>query len=150
MALAGAVFLAIAVIGPVHAADGVLTPEAWEIAKLIQCPICKGQSIVQSNSDTSRIMRDQVQELVDAGWSKERILDYFVERYDIYILRDPPKTGVALGVWLAPPIAILAGLAALYGVYRSWQRQGSRETEAAAEQDEARVEEEVRRWEDGA
>ncbi len=150
MALAGVACLALAIAGPVHASDGVLTAEAWEIAEQIQCPICEGQSIVQSNSDTSRIMRDKVQELLDAGWSEEQILDYFVDSFGIFILRDPPKTGIALGVWLAPPLALLAGLALLYAVYRAWQRQGPRDTEDVEEQDVARVEEEVRRWEGSA
>ncbi|MBI4328430.1 MAG: cytochrome c-type biogenesis protein CcmH [Chloroflexi bacterium] len=103
-----------------------LSPEARLIAEKLQCPICEGQSILGSNSTTAKMMKAQVQEMVDAGWSEQQVLDYFVEAYKhtlgAGILREPPKQGVALGVWAVPPLVFLLGAALVLLLLRAWHR----------------------------
>lgn len=146
--LLGAVLLALLWVVPAYAADGVLTPEARRIALKVQCPICPGESIAESHSDVARNMRIKLQELVDEGRGEQEILDYFAERYGVGILRDPPKEGIALGVWIVPPLALLGGLGLLVAVLRSWRRQRSQEAqeEDGGGEELAEMEEDVRRW----
>lgn len=116
--------------GPVAADEHwdlvVLNPEARLIAEKLQCPVCEGQSIVGSNSATAKMMKAQVQEMVDAGWTERQVLDYFVEAYKdtlgTGILREPPKQGVALGVWVVPPLVLLLGTALVLLRLRAWHR----------------------------
>lgn len=83
-----------------------LTNEARSIALKLQCPVCDGQSIVESQAAVSVQMKQKVQELVDQGKSEQEILDFFQERYGMMVLREPPYSGFGLGAWLIPPIVI--------------------------------------------
>ena len=99
-----------------------LSPEARAIANKLQCPICDGQAITESNATIARQMRVRVQQLVDADTSEDEILDFFVERYGPEVLREPRPEGIGWGVWLAPPIIALFGLLiVLFGI-RSGRR----------------------------
>ena len=83
-----------------------LTNEARSIALKLQCPVCDGQSIVESQAAVSVQMKQKVQELVDQGKSEQEILNFFEERYGMMVLREPPYSGFGLGAWLIPPIVI--------------------------------------------
>lgn len=83
-----------------------LTNEARSIALKLQCPVCDGQSIVESQAAVSVQMKQKVQELVNQGKSEQEILDFFEERYGMMVLREPPYSGFGLGAWLIPPIVI--------------------------------------------
>jgi cytochrome c-type biogenesis protein CcmH len=90
-------------------AEQTFSPQALEIANSLNCPICEGQSVRDSNSQLARQMRDVIQEKVAAGESRQQIVDYFVERYGIGILRDPPKSGFILTLWWMPLIGLAVG-----------------------------------------
>ena len=55
-------------------------------------------------------MRALINEKIADGAPDEEIFDFFAARYGVGILRDPPKQGLALGVWLGPIIAAAAGV----------------------------------------
>ena len=95
-----------------------LSPEARSIAQKLQCPVCDGQPITESNATIARQMRARVQQLVDQGESQDAILAFFEERYGPAVLREPRPAGIGLGVWAAPPIMALIGLLVIVGVLR--------------------------------
>lgn len=99
-----------------------LSPQARAIANKLQCPICDGQAITESNATIARQMRVRVQQLVDGGTSEDEILDFFVERYGPEVLREPRPEGIGWGVWLAPPIIALFGLVIVFFGLRSGRR----------------------------
>ncbi len=99
-----------------------LSPEARAIAQKVQCPVCDGQPITESNATIARQMRVRVQQLVDDGVSEDEILNFFVERYGPEVLREPRPEGIGWGVWLAPPIMALIGLIIVYLGLKSGRR----------------------------
>ena len=96
-----------------------LSPQARAIANKLQCPVCDGQAITESNATIARQMRARVQQLVDDGTGEDEILDFFVERYGVSVLREPRPEGIGWGVWLAPPIIAVIGLMIVYFGLRS-------------------------------
>lgn len=94
-----------------------LSPQARAIAQKLQCPVCDGQPITESNATIARQMKANVQQQVDDGVTEEEILDFFVERYGPEVLREPRPEGIGWGVWLAPPIIALFGiLIVIFGI----------------------------------
>lgn len=127
-----------------------LSPEARAIAQKVQCPVCDGQPITESNATIARQMRVRVQQLVDDGVSEEEILDFFVERYGPEVLREPRPEGIGWGVWLAPPIIALIGLLIVVFGLRSGRRprpqpQSARPTPPSAADDDEIVAREIGR-----
>lgn len=144
LALALLLLAALALLPGPAAAEGhwdmvALSPEARAIALKIQCPICEGQSIAESNATIAKQMKAVVQEKVEAGWSERQVLDYFRERYGEIVLREPPRSGLTLGVWLVPPMVLLAGLALVALLVRGWRRSPPVEELPQASDEEAVV-----------
>ena len=83
------------------------------IADQLDCPVCQGQSVKESNAPLAQQMRAIINEKIGDGASDEEIFDFFAARYGVGILRDPPKQGLALGVWLGPIVAAAAGVLAV-------------------------------------
>jgi cytochrome c-type biogenesis protein CcmH len=86
------------------------------IADRLDCPVCQGQSVKESNAPLAQQMRAIINEKIGDGSSDEEIFDFFAARYGVGILRDPPKQGLALGVWLGPIVAAVAGVLAVGAV----------------------------------
>lgn len=83
--------------------------QAREISYLLMCPVCQGQSVAESNSQLAKDMRSIIRQKLEAGESKEEIINYFVNRYGESILGYPPVRGVNLLLWVLPAIAVLFG-----------------------------------------
>jgi len=80
-----------------------------EIAKDLRCAVCQNQPVSESNADLAKDMRAVIREQLQAGKSRDQIVDYFVARYGDYVLMKPPTERAGLLLWLAPPL-VLAGV----------------------------------------
>src|SRR5438309_9923281 len=96
-----------------------LDDQALAIANELQCPVCENVTVAYSNSTLAGQMRQVIREKLSQGWTREQIIQYFVDRYGEAILTQPPKHGLNLLVWLLPVAGILAGLGIVVGTLRS-------------------------------
>lgn len=100
----------------VAAAAGVLPAsdldaQAQTIASRLRCPVCQNESVADSPSELSAQMRTLIRAKLQAGESPDQITAYFVAKYGEWILLEPPRRGILWLVWLAPVIALGAGIA---------------------------------------
>lgn len=95
--------------------------EAQRIAAELRCPVCTGQSLVESNSDVAQEMRAKVLEMVRQGKTRQEIIDHFVGQYGDWILNSPPARGAGLVAWLVPPAALVIGALVLVWFVRRRQ-----------------------------
>ncbi len=89
------------------------------IGKSIKCPVCQGEAIADSPSETAEAMMEIVEEKVAAGETDQQIYEYFQARYGEGILLDPPFSGKTLLVWLLPVVAVGGGIWMIAGRRRS-------------------------------
>ena len=130
--------LVLTLVVPVRvAAREQLSPEALKIANELNCPVCEGQSVRDSNSQLARQMRQVIQQKLDAGESPEQIKAYFVERYGIGILREPPKQGFIWALWWGPVVGLVFGGAVLYA-YLSHRASAAERQDADLDTEELR------------
>ena len=76
----------------------------------IRCPICQGESIVDSPTPYARDILAFVEERIDEGWTDEQILDYLEDRFT-GIRLDPRFSGSTVLLWLLPLGAASVGIA---------------------------------------
>jgi cytochrome c-type biogenesis protein CcmH len=88
------------------------------IGKQLRCAVCQGVSIADSPASMARAQLDKVRELVTEGKSDDEIYAYFVERYGEWALMEPKKSGVTLGLWLAPVLLLVVGVLLIVGSTR--------------------------------
>ena len=109
----------LSVAAPYHNEEA-LQKAAREIYGLIMCPLCAGQTIAQSNNETSSQMRDLVLKKLRQGETKEEILQYFESRYGERILAQPNKKGFNLILWFLPFVSVACAAIAIYFLIRRW------------------------------
>ena len=80
-----------------------------EIAYLLMCPVCQGQSVAESNSNLANDMRQIIRKQLEEGKTNEEVLDYFVKRYGDSILSSPPTRGINWLLWIMPGVAVVLG-----------------------------------------
>jgi cytochrome c-type biogenesis protein CcmH len=81
-----------------------------DLGARIKCPVCQGEAIGDSPSETAQAMVEIVQEKVESGETDGQIVDYFTARYGDGILLDPPFAGSTMLVWLLPVGAVAGGI----------------------------------------
>lgn len=90
-----------------------------EVSALMRCPVCQGLSVNDSPTPLASAMKNEVRQLLAAGYSREQVLEYFEQSYGEFILLAPHARGFNLTVWLAP-LALL-----LFGALLILRRRGS-------------------------
>lgn len=96
--------------------DPALEARARDISQGLRCLVCRNENIDDSNAQLARDLRLLVRERLVAGDSDAEVVEFVVDRYGEYVLRNPTTGGANLILWIAGP-AMLAGglgLAALY------------------------------------
>lgn len=104
------VVLAVVVVVGLIMGDSAAEDRVNALGSRIKCPVCQGEAIGDSPSETSAAMMGIVKEKVSAGETDAQIIDYFTARYGNGILLDPPFSGSTLLVWLLPVAAVVGGI----------------------------------------
>jgi len=99
-------------VSVVFAADSQTAEEALEqqvrvISHKLRCPTCQSMSVKDSEAGLSLNMKAMVKEQLIQGKSEEEILQFFVDRYGEWILREPSKTGFNLLLWTLPGVLLV-------------------------------------------
>lgn len=107
------------------------------IGMKLHCPICSGESIVQSQADISRQMLNQVREMVKQGKPESEILQTFVNGYGERILMEPPRRGITSLLWTLPIAFLVLGGVLWWGYLQRASRAVT--PEALSAEDERRI-----------
>jgi cytochrome c-type biogenesis protein CcmH len=105
--------LALLAMTAAAAADDAYSQRTLRIARELNCPICAGESVADSQSELARQMRGIIEQKVQAGETDAQIKAYFQARYGDSVLASPPKSGLTLALWWLPVAAIAVGALAL-------------------------------------
>lgn len=118
------ILVSFVVVACVDARDDVpeIERRTQALNQSIMCPVCPGESIDQSQVALAVQMRGIVREKLAAGWSDERVRDFFVERYGPSVLLEPPTEGIGLAVWMVASLGVVVGVGAFALAVRHMRR----------------------------
>jgi cytochrome c-type biogenesis protein CcmH len=123
------------------------SPEFKAVASQFNCTCGCGQDHYECDPSTCSQTKQFKQDLVammNKGWDKDKIRDYYVKIYGESILTAPKKSGFSLTAWVLPFVALGAGAVALLFVTRKWVKKKDTDelvTEHKSNEDE--IEEEI-------
>jgi cytochrome c-type biogenesis protein CcmH len=83
--------------------------ETQEIARTLKCPVCESQSVADSPSQLSQEMRGYIERRLEAGESRDAIVQDLTDRYGEGILLEPPRRGFTLIIWWLPILSLGIG-----------------------------------------
>lgn len=91
-------------------ADPVLEERARILSQGLRCPVCRNESIDESNAILAKELRIVLRERLVAGDTDQQAVDFMVTRYGEFVLLRPDASGVNLILWLAAPGLLIAAL----------------------------------------
>jgi cytochrome c-type biogenesis protein CcmH len=89
--------------------DPAQEARAEAIGRQLRCPVCKTESIEESDADFTKDLRKVVREQIAAGKTDTQVLDFMHDRYGDFILLRPPFKPATWALWLAPPVLLVLG-----------------------------------------
>ena len=101
--------------------DAALEARARDLSSELRCLVCQNQSIDDSAAPLARDLRLLVRERLTAGDSDQQVLNFLVARYGEFVLLKPRFELHTLLLWGLPPVALVAGMIALFVTARRRQ-----------------------------
>lgn len=90
--------------------DPVLEDRARALSQGLRCPVCRNESIDESNAILAKELRIVLRERISDGDTDRQAVDFLVARYGEYVLLRPNARGANLILWLAAPALFLIAL----------------------------------------
>ncbi len=90
--------------------DPVLEERARDLSQGLRCPVCRNESIDESNATLAKELRIVLRERLVAGDTDAQAVDFMVARYGEYVLLRPDARGANLILWLTAPALLLIAL----------------------------------------
>src|SRR6185436_15240918 len=87
-------------------ADPALEERAKAMQRELRCVVCQGQSIDESNAPLAADMRRLIRQQLEEGKSDDEIKGFFVARYGIFVLMNPPVSTDTLFLWFGPVLLV--------------------------------------------
>lgn len=98
---------------------------ALSLEQSIKCPVCRGQSVAESDSEASKAIRTEIQRRIADGQSDGEIRAYFAQTLGDDILLRPPSSGWAGLVWILPVAGLVLAGAGIGVAFWRWRRWGT-------------------------
>jgi len=118
-----AVVLVVTLWAGTHSASAS-TPEerAQALEHTIKCPVCRGQSVAESDAEASKAIRVEITRRIADGESDSEIRSYFAQTLGSDILLRPASSGLAGLVWVLPVAGFVAAAAFIGFAFWRWRR----------------------------
>ena len=79
-----------------------------DVAREVRCPTCNTPLDV-SSAPVAQDMKAYIARRIEAGWTKEQIIDGLVDEFGTDVLATPPKSGFDLIAWVVPALVVALG-----------------------------------------
>jgi cytochrome c-type biogenesis protein CcmH len=109
-----------AAIAPTRPSVSNLDDETMRVAQSLYCPVCPGVPLDVCDTQACQQWRALIREKLGAGETSEQIQQYFVSQYGERVLGAPTPVGFNLTIYIAPLIAVIAGIVILFFAARRW------------------------------
>jgi cytochrome c-type biogenesis protein CcmH len=118
--------------------DPAQEARAEAIGRQLRCPVCKTESIEESDADFTRDLRRVVREQIADGKTDRQVLDFMHDRYGDFILLRPPFKPSTWALWLAPPVLLVLG--GIFAFFMTRRRPAAVEPAPLSPSEQAAVE----------
>ncbi|MEY2431465.1 MAG: cytochrome c-type biosis protein CcmH [Acidimicrobiaceae bacterium] len=97
---------------------------ALALEQTIKCPVCRGQSVAESDSEASKAIRIEITRRISAGQSDSEIRGYFAQTLGDDVLLRPASSGFGGLVWVLPVAGFVVAGSGIVLAFVRWRRWG--------------------------
>ncbi len=97
---------------------------AQSLEHTIKCPVCRGQSVAESDAEASKAIRVEIARRIEAGQSDSEIRSFFAQTLGDDILLRPASSGFGGLVWVLPVAGFVVAAAGIGFAFWRWRRWG--------------------------
>jgi len=105
----------------------VTADDVNRIAKQMYCPVCENEPLDACRTAACQQWRAQIGEMLSEGQSEQQIKDYFVARYGVRVLAQPPAQGTSLWLYVLPILGLIVGVVIVVWLLRRLRARGAQE-----------------------
>jgi cytochrome c-type biogenesis protein CcmH len=87
----------------------VTADDVNRIARQMYCPVCENEPLDVCRTAACQQWRAQIGQMLSEGQAEQQIKDYFVARYGVRVLAQPPAQGTSLWLYVLPLAGLLLG-----------------------------------------
>ncbi|CAK0778910.1 cytochrome c-type biogenesis protein CcmH [Gammaproteobacteria bacterium] len=84
-----------------------------ELVNELRCLVCQNESLLGSQAELARDLRDEVYHILQGGHTKNEAIQFLVTRYGDFVLYDPPLKPANYPLWYGPLILVLLAMVLL-------------------------------------
>ncbi|MFK9093245.1 cytochrome c-type biogenesis protein [Bacillus salipaludis] len=123
------------------------SPEFKAVAQQFACTCGCGQDHYECDPNTCNLtteFKKDLVEMMNKGWDKDKIREYYVNIYGEEILTSPEKSGFSLTAWVLPFVVLGAAGIVVFFIIRKWvKKKGTEDVVDEITSTENEVEEEI-------
>ncbi|MFJ7725397.1 cytochrome c-type biogenesis protein [Neobacillus sp. NPDC097160] len=123
------------------------SPEFKAVAQQFACTCGCGQDHYECDPNTCNLtteFKKDLVEMMNKGWDKDKIREYYVNIYGEEILTSPEKSGFSLTAWVLPFVVLGAAGIVVFFIIRKWvKKKGTEDVVDEITSTEKEVEEEI-------
>jgi cytochrome c-type biogenesis protein CcmH len=97
---------------------------AQALEQTIKCPVCRGQSVAESDSPAAKDIRAEITRRISIGESDAEIRGFFARTIGSDLLLRPSSSGFAGLVWVLPVAGFVLAASGIGFAFVRWRRWG--------------------------
>ncbi len=109
----------------------VTADDVNRIAKQMYCPVCENEPLDACATAACQQWRAQISQMLSEGQTEQQIKDYFVARFGVRVLAQPPAQGISLWLYVLPIVGLIVGVVIIVWVLRRLRARGAQAPVAA-------------------
>jgi cytochrome c-type biogenesis protein CcmH len=129
----GAAALLLALAAPALA--GTVETEAKAIEAMLVAPCCWSQQVSLHQSEAAEEIKRDIRVALEAGRTRQQIVDAYVEQYGARILIEPPARGFATWLYVLPVVTLMLSAGGLAIVVKRFAKRGAPSVEKPSARD---------------
>ncbi len=122
-----------------------------QIAKQMYCPVCENEPLDACRTAACQQWRAQIGQMLSEGQNEQQIKDYFVARYGVRVLAQPPAQGISLLLYILPIVGLIVGVVIVVWLMRRLRARAAQPvavtpTKPSGDEYIDRVEKDLKNW----
>ena len=103
----------------------VTADDVNRIARQMYCPVCENEPLDACRTAACQQWRAQIGQMLTEGQTEQQIKDYFVARYGVRVLAQPPAQGTSLLLYVLPLIGLVVGIVIVVWLLRRFRARAA-------------------------